>query len=103
MKMKNVVKKSLLIGIGAVSATKPKVRNVLREFEKAGILRKKQADDILSKVVAEAKKRQAWLKQQVGLGGKRWKKRANALARRLEARGRKTARKIIKKAQIGLR
>ena len=101
--MKETIKRSLLIGIGAVDATRPKVRKVLKEFEKAGAIRHAQAGEILSSVVAAAKKRRKWLERQAEGGASKWKAKANALARRLEARGRKSAKKIIARAQKELR
>ena len=101
--MKNTIKKGLLVGIGAVEAMKPKVRKVLGEFEKAGLLRRKQVNSLLASVISAAKKQQKNFKEKArGRAGKIGSK-AKSMAKKLESRGRKTAKKWVARAQKELR
>ena len=101
--MKNAIKRSLLIGIGAVAATKPRVKKVLQEFEKAGLLRRKQVNEVLGAVLSEAKRQHKILESHIQSQAGSWKRKADALAKRLEARGRETVRKAARRAEKEMR
>lgn len=97
--MKETIKRSLLVGIGLAAVTKPKVEKVLREFKKAGLIGTAQARDILSTVLREAKRQQKAVERHLRSQAEPWRRKADALAKKLEARGRAEVKKAARRAE----
>ncbi|HII65904.1 TPA: hypothetical protein HA372_04115 [Candidatus Woesearchaeota archaeon] len=101
--MKETIKRSLLVGIGLAAVTKPKVEKVLREFQKAGLIGTAQARDILSTVLREAKRQQKAVERHLRSRAEPWKRKADALAKKLEARGRAEVKKATRRMEREVR
>ena len=94
--MKDLVKKSLLIGLGAASLTKSKAEKIIKEFVKKKAITAKDAKAVLNAVIKEAEKQRSRL---MGIGktrGSELEKEALKMGKELEKLGRINAKKIVK-------
>ena len=94
--MKDLVKKSLLVGLGAASLTKSKAEKVIKGFVKKKAITAKDAKAVLNSVIKEAEKQRSKL---IGVGktkGSQLKKEALKMGKELEKLGRINAKKIVK-------
>lgn len=101
--MKQAIKESLLLGLGVASISKSRVDSVLRKFQKEGMITKKQADEIKKSVLKAADEQKKLVKKAAQTETARWKKELQGMRGKLEARGKKEAERLIKKAQKALR
>ena len=93
--MKDLIKKSLLMGIGAASLTKEKVDKLLDEFVKRKAITTKDGKWLAKQVLKDISKNAERIEK---LGGLQ-KRVLSAKAKGLEKRGRKAAKIILKKTQ----
>jgi len=94
--MKDLVKKSLLIGLGAASLTKSKAEKIIKGFVKKKAITAKDAKAVLNAVIKEAEKQRSRL---MGIGktrGSELEKEALKMGKELEKLGRINAKKIVK-------
>ncbi len=110
--MKEIVKKSFLLGLGAASITKAKAEKIARELAKKGAVNTKDRRQLVRRVLEEANKErkrvQSLVKKEadriikkagfVSRGEtKKLKTRISNLEKRLRAEGKKTAKRFLKK------
>ena len=93
--MRNLIKKSLLMGIGAASLTKEKVGKLLDEFVKKRAITTKDGKWLANQVLKEISKNA----EKIEKLGRLQKRVLSAKAKSLEKRGRKAAKIILKEAQ----
>jgi len=93
--MRNLIRKSLLIGLGAASLTKEKIDRLVDEFVKKKAITTKDGRWLAKQVLKELAKNA----ERVERLGRLRKRVLNAKAKALEKRGRKAAKAILKKAE----
>ena len=109
--MKDIVKKSLLLGLGAASMTKAQAEKVVKELVKRNAVTIKEGKDILRRVkkhaANESKRVKMFAEQELKRAAKdlgfisktqvaRVKKSLKSIDKELSARGKRTLSKIIK-------
>ena len=94
--MKDLVKKSLLIGLGAASLTKSKAEKIIKGFLKKKAITAKDAKAVLNSVIREAEKQRSKLMGAGKTKGGELKKEALKMGKELEKLGRINAKKIVK-------
>ena len=99
--MKDLIKRSLLLGLGAASATKEKVDKVVRQLVKKRAITQKDGKWLADKVLKEISKHRKRLEELSK--SDRLMKSAKALENKLVKRGRKAAKNILRKAEKELR
>ena len=82
--MKDIVKKSFLLGLGAASITKAKAEKIVRALLKKGGISAKEGKQMIKRVIGEANKT------------KKLKSKMGSLEKRVRERGKKTARELLK-------
>ena len=87
--MKEMIKDVFLMGIGAASLTKKKAEKTIIRLVKKGAIDRKQAKEILDKIMSEAKKAKERLK-------KEGKKEIKIAKKKIISKGRKVKNKIKK-------
>ena len=101
--MKDLIKKSILLGLGAVSLTKEKVDKLAAEFVKRKIITTKDGKWLVKRVLKELAKNRERLDKLGKIEAQLFGKEARGLEKELIKRGRKTAKSILKKAEKELR
>ena len=61
--MKKELQKAMLLGLGVMSLTKPKIKKVVKEFEKSGSITKKQGEELLSSVLKATEKQRGTIEK----------------------------------------
>lgn len=89
-----MIRKSILLGIGAASMTKEKIDELVGEFVRKKAITTKEGEWIARKVLNEIVKNKKRLEKLAKMQAKIVERRAKALEGRLEKRGRKAAKKI---------
>ncbi|MBS3102129.1 hypothetical protein J4458_01630 [Candidatus Woesearchaeota archaeon] len=110
--MKDVIKKSFLLGLGAASITKAKAEKIIKEIAKKSPMSAAESRQLVKKTLMaadnERKRMQALAEKEVNrialkMGSaskneiKKLRKRISALEKRLRAEGRKTAKKMLRR------
>lgn len=101
--MRELIKKSILIGLGAASLTKEKIDNVVAEFIRRKIITTKDGRWLVKQVLKELAKNKERLDKLTRLEGQLLGKEAKSIEKRLIKRGRRTAKKILSRAAKELR
>lgn len=101
--MKDLVKKSLLVGLGAASLTKSKAEKVIRGFVKKKAITAKDAKAVLNAVLKEAEKQRRKLMGAGMARGGELRKEAVKMSRKLEKLGKAQAKKVLKIVQNELK
>ena len=94
--MKDLVKKSLLVSLGAASLTKSKAEKVIKGFVEKKAITAKDAKAVLNSVIREAEKQRSRLMGAGKTKGSELKKEALKMEKQLERLGRINAKKIVK-------
>lgn len=63
--MKNLIKKSLLLGMGAISLTREKAENIVRELEEKGEVKSNEAKDFVNELVEKGEQERTLFKETV--------------------------------------
>lgn len=110
--MKDIIKKSFLLGLGAVSITKAKAEKIAKELVKKGAVNRKDGGQWVTMVLAEAnkgrkrvqslaKKEADRIVKKAGFVSRgeatKLKARISSLEKRLRAEGKKVARRFLKR------
>ena len=110
--MKDIVKKSFLLGLGAASITKSQAERIVKELTRKGGVNTKEGKKLLRRVLTQANKQRKSiqalaqkeairLKKGVNLVSKaevnKLKSRINALEKKLHAEGKKTAKNLLRR------
>lgn len=101
--MKNLIRKSILIGFGAASLTKSRAEKLVRQFVKKKAITSKDANAIINAVIKEIVKQNKRLQQFGKAKGAELRKRAIKISAELEKLGRAQAKKVLKLAEKGLK
>ena len=64
--MKNLLKKSMLLGIGALSVTRDKAESLVRELEEKGEVSSREAKDFIDELVDKGEQERRTLNDMVG-------------------------------------
>lgn len=94
--MKELIRKSVLLGLGAASLTKEKVDKLVAEFVKRKAITIKDGRWIARQVLNELSKSRKQIERLSAIQAKVLKKKAKKLEKALVDRGTKTARKLLK-------
>src|SRR3989338_7545192 len=112
--MKDLLRKSMLLGIGAASLTRKKAEKVARELVRKGAVSSREGETLVKKVLSETKKQQAKMRKtgeaeakkalkKMGIisidEARKLKKRVEFLEKRIRDASRKTAKKAYAKAR----
>jgi len=97
--MKELIKKSMLLGLGAASLTKEKVGFLIEGFVKRKAINAKDGKWLAKQVLNELARNKKRLKRLSAIQAGIFKKKARRLESRLVKRGRKAAKSILKKAE----
>ena len=110
--MRDLIRKSFLLGLGAASLTKAKAEKIVKELAKKGSVGTKEGRQLVNSVLAEANKERKRIQalvqkeanriaKKTGIASKaqikRLKGKINELEKRLSKEGEKTAKKIMGK------
>lgn len=101
--VKELIKKSILVGLGTAEVTRAKVRKVIGSFVRRKVITKQDGKAIAEKIIKELEKHRNRIKS---LSDERFKKiaaRVNAIEKQLERKGRKVAKSLVKKAEKELK
>lgn len=99
MNTKDLVKRSVLLGLGAASLTKEKADRLVAEFVKRKLITVKDGRWVLRQVMKELAKNKERLERVSGLKAQALRKKAKSLERRLMKRGRRAAKGLISRAE----
>lgn len=88
--MKDAIKELFLLGVGAASLTRKKAEKTLKVFVKKGVINKKQAREVLTRIMKETTKVRRVLRKEGEQEMKRMK-------RELSKTGKKASRKVNRK------
>ena len=102
-KMRELIKKSLLIGIGAASVTKSRAQKLLKAFVRKKAISSGEAKAIARAVLKEASRQNARLRQFGKAKGSILGKKAARISNELERLGKAQARKVLKMAEKRLK
>ncbi|MDP3765616.1 MAG: hypothetical protein Q8R04_03820 [Nanoarchaeota archaeon] len=97
--MKGLIKKSMLLGLGAVSLTKEKVDNLVAELVKRKAITTKDGKWLAKQVLNELARNKKRLERLSAMQAEIFRKKARKLEIRLVKRGRKAAKSLLKKAE----
>lgn len=92
--MKNLVKKSLLLGLGAASLTRKKIQRLVGPLIRENLISKKDAAKIVKKVVAEGEREKRRIKKLIAVEIKK----AKPLVKKAGSKAKKSAKGIAKRA-----
>lgn len=101
--MRHLIKKSILLGIGAASLTKVKIDKLVGEFVKKRVITTKDGKWVARKVLSEIAKSKKRLEKLAKLQAEVLEEKARSFESRLVKHGRKTARKILRMASKELK
>lgn len=101
--MKNLIRKSILLGIGAASMTKEKIDELVGEFVKKKAITTKEGEWVARKVLSEIAKNKRRLEKLAKMQAEVLENKAKSLEKKLLKHGRKTARKILRMASKELK
>ena len=97
--MKDLIKKSMLLGLGAASLTREKISGLIKEFVKRKAITAKDGKLLAGQVLKEAGR----YKSRIGKIGMKHaaalRQKAKSLEKHIMKRGRKAASSIIKKVR----
>ena len=116
--MKDVLRKGLLLGLGAASLTKKKTEKIVKELVKKGAVSSKEGNVLAKKVLSQANKQQARLRKigeaeakkilrKIGIisiaEAKKLKGKVVILEKKLRQKSKKAAGKVYSKIKKRLR
>ena len=96
--MKNLIKKSMLIGLGAASVTKEKVDKLLTEFVKKKVITTKDGKWLARQILRELAKNKERIEKLSRMEAMLLKRKAKRIEKKLMKRGKKAARNILTRA-----
>ncbi len=111
--MKGIIKKAFLLGLGAATLTKAAAEKQLKALVKKKVVSSKDGKDMLGKILKEADKERKRIQEfataeikriqaKVNKASqpqiKKLKEKVGALERKLKSQGKKTAKKVLKRA-----
>lgn len=96
--MRELIKKSIFIGLGAASITKDKVDKLVAEFVKRKIVTTKDGKWLVGQVLKEIAKNKKRLGKLKKLETQILSEEAKSIEKKLIKRGRKTAKNILSRA-----
>lgn len=97
--MRDLIKKSILLGLGTESLTKEKVDKLVAEFIKRKVITTKDGKWLVKQVLNELAKNKERIEKLAKLQAEVLEAKAKILEKNLMKRGRKTAKSILKKAE----
>lgn len=100
--MKELIRKSVLLGLGAASLTKEKVDNLVAELVKRKAINTKDGRWIAKQVLNDLARNKKRLERLSAIHAEILGKKAKKLEKALMERGSKTAKRLLKKAEKGL-
>ena len=96
--MKDLIKKSVLLGLGAASLTKEKVDKLIKELVKRKAITTKDGKWLAKQILKELAKNKERIKRLRKLEVEILGSKAKTLEKTLMKRGRKTAKSILRRA-----
>lgn len=101
--MRHLIKKSILLGIGAASLTKEKIDKLVGEFVKKRAITTKDGKWVARKILREIAKNKRRLEKLAKMQAEVLGNKAKSLEKKLIKHGRKTAKKILRMASKELK
>lgn len=101
--MKEWIKKSLLVGLGAMALSEPKVKKMVKDAEKSGNLTRKQAERVLKSLTRASQQHKSKIKQTTKKEMQEWENKLKGVAKELEREGKKEVKRILKELEKNVR
>jgi len=101
--MKNLIKKSILLGLGAASVTKEKVDKLVGQYVKKKAITKKDGKWIADQVLKQLANNMDRINKMKNVKAGVLRQKAKGIQKKLIKRGRKTAKGILSRASKELR
>lgn len=96
--MKELIKKSVLLGLGAASLTKEKVDKLVAEFVRRKAITTKDGKWLAKQILGELAKNKERIERLSKIEAQILGREAEKLEQKIMKRGRKTAKKLLSKA-----
>ena len=97
--MKELIRKSMLLGLGAASLTREKISGLMKEFVKRKAITAKDGKMLFRQVLKEAIKHKSRIEKLGTMHAAALKQKAKSIERHIMKRGRKAAGSIIRKVR----